>query len=94
MFCVNCGKELGEEDSFCTNCGCPVEREETGEHSGKKGFGKKGFGKTVFILIPVLAVAVCVIAAFGMNFFRRTFSSPEKYFQYVTKKYEIGRAHV
>lgn len=94
MFCVNCGKELGEEDSFCTNCGCPVEREETGEHSGKKGFGKKGFGKTVFILIPVLAVAVCVIAAFGMNFFRRTFSSPEKYFQYVTKKYVREEAEV
>lgn len=90
MFCVNCGKELSEGDSFCTNCGCPVEGGETETHSGKKGFPK-----SVVILIPVLAVAVIGAAAvFGMNFFRRTFSSPEKYFQYVTKKYVREEAEV
>ena len=24
MFCQNCGKELKEDNLFCTQCGCPI----------------------------------------------------------------------
>lgn len=82
MFCVNCGRELGEEDSFCTECGCPVEKEKTEIISNVKGSRKK-----FLILIPILALAVGIIAISGTDFFKRTFYSPEKYFQYTMKKY-------
>lgn len=82
MFCVNCGMELKEEDSFCTECGWPVGKEKTDETSGAGGSRKK-----LLILIPVLVLAVGIIALSGTDFFRRTFYSPEKYFQYTMEKY-------
>lgn len=30
-FCVNCGKELGNDEKFCSNCGTAVESEATFE---------------------------------------------------------------
>lgn len=97
VFCENCGMELAEEDSFCTNCGTPVVKEEAGGFSenvpgGFPGNSPKPGGHKKKVLLSVLAAAagvavVAVVAVFGMNFFRRTFSSPEKYFRYTTEKY-------
>ena len=55
-----------------------------GKPEKKKGVWKK----VLLIAAPVLLLAVLIggFSSFGANFFRKTFSSPEGYFQYVMKK--------
>ena len=55
-----------------------------GEPAKKKSVWKK----VLLIAVPVLLLAVLIgsFSTFGANFFRKTFSSPESYFQYVMKR--------
>ncbi len=87
-FCAKCGwpvDEDGTEGGFAAE-NTPV----SGIPGKRKGFSIKRLSgkKPLLILAPVVLVLVLVFvfgnfSVYASNFFRRTFSSPEKYFQYV-----------
>lgn len=98
MFCDKCGTQLQDFVKFCPKCGAPVPVSEdvapaemnqaASQSAATQGKQPK---KMMPFLIAGAAIAVVLIvvvanAANIGNFFRRTFSSPEKYYQYVEGK--------
>lgn len=95
-FCENCGTPVVPAENGGQTIP-PGGGNPTTPNGGYAGSGwqkkpeKKGIGGLLKILIPV-AVVIVVLAvgaaafAMGGEFFKRTFSSPEKYFQHVAKK--------
>lgn len=95
MFCEQCGKKIEDGDKFCGVCGWQVPAESPVETPVETTAGipaemPKKKGKALPIVIGAVAVLVIVAIALIMFLpavFRRNFSSPEKYFQYVAKQY-------
>ena len=66
MYCVNCGQELLESGSFCTQCGVEQSAYDgEADWSGLEKVGKRGEGKTVAIaiLISLLALGLGIVIA-------------------------------
>lgn len=88
MNCKNCNAELPEAAEFCPVCGerCdsagePAEQEQKVPKKGKR------IAAIIAAVVVVLAAGIGVTAhAQISNFVRRSFSSPESYYQYVEKK--------
>lgn len=70
MYCRKCGNELREGAAFCPQCG-EAQRDATAPQR-KPAAGKKKSGRTaLFVVIGVLAAAVCVLAVvLGLNLSR------------------------
>jgi len=77
-FCPNCGKEIGEGDSFCPRCGQGLKVEVTPENTSGQGESAtvpeevKGWSWGAFVLTwiwgvcnGVLIALLCLIPAFG-----------------------------
>ena len=96
VFCVNCGTPVAQGENNAAGGFSPDNKwmepyRVMPEAGGAAPVRKKGgLGMFLKIFIPVavlvLALAGGVVFGMGTDFFRRTFSSPEKYFQYVLGK--------
>ena len=88
MFCPNCGKENPSGSPVCPSCGYrmgPVTAPPADQGTQRKK-GKKGFViALVCVALVLLAGGVFAALNFSLcaNLFHRSFSSPEKYYQYV-----------
>ena len=56
MFCEKCGKELKEDDTFCTNCGNKV--------GNKHNFKNK---KYLYIVIDIVVVVIVIVTMLIIN---------------------------
>ena len=75
MKCEKCGNEITEEDIFCQNCGCKIEREEqielnkninekeieTISNSDDLNLHKKKSKKSVFIISFIIVILLAII---------------------------------
>ena len=61
MFCPNCGKEIKEDDLFCSECGWKKGTKVELEKGAKKSFN---FKKALLIIIPIF-VLISVISIIG-----------------------------
>lgn len=95
MNCMNCGFELNENATFCPQCGFQVEAPATTEADflveypepakpPKKGKTPLWIGLSAVAVVLVVAI-VLNLATIG-NFFKKTFSSDEEYFSYISSK--------
>ncbi|MDR1330237.1 MAG: zinc ribbon domain-containing protein [Oscillospiraceae bacterium] len=60
--CKSCGAEIAADMKFCGTCGAPVERPEAPPGS-MPAAGKTGAGKLKKLIVPVMILAVVMIAA-------------------------------
>lgn len=72
LFCHQCGKKLGKDDTFCQSCGAKVEsdtsevRHETPKAS-LHGLEKKAWYRAVKV-VYVLVVGICVLSTVGIAY--------------------------
>lgn len=74
MFCKKCGKELKNEEKFCSTCGTVAGEDEAEEKIRDKA--KKLNAKSVKAILGILAVAAVIVSALAV-FGNRTNRSPE-----------------
>ena len=65
MFCMNCGKEIREEDRFCQYCGFDRAENENAtintENKISKNVEKNGIGTKIGIVVLLIGV-ICMLA--------------------------------
>lgn len=61
MYCINCGKEIGDDAAFCQSCGCSAEA----RMKGKKliAFNKK----SIVIILGVIAAVILIFKVCQAN---------------------------
>jgi len=64
-FCVNCGKELSEEQEVCLGCGKIIPRESVTQVVPKKEKNHNGYRMTTGIIMIILGI--CLLAASTTN---------------------------
>lgn len=74
MFCKKCGKELKNEEKFCSTCGTFVSEGEAEEKIKEKA--KKLNAKSIIAILGIMAVAAVIVSSL-IVFGNRTNRSPE-----------------
>ena len=56
MFCPKCGKQIGDNATFCNGCGCS-----TSNKQGNNAGSEKNVGKSIAFILAGIAIIVITI---------------------------------
>lgn len=89
IICPECGKEIGYKADECPYCGCPIEKTNEQEIISVKKESRSHFNQWNRIIIPIVAVVVCVII--GMVVYGVKIVKPQNTYNEAVALLETGK---
>ena len=69
MYCVNCGNKCNEGEKYCTQCGSPLEIEESSNNTKTDSSLITGILACLFFSVPIISIPLAVISIImGANY--------------------------